>query len=173
MVTIDRILVPIDFSSYSKEALQYAVPFARKFKAEIFLLHVVEPAIYPADFNFGQVGLPSIEDELRSKAVDELNKLADQETKRRARSTIIVRVGKPFIEIITAAKEEQIDLIIMATHGHSGIEQILFGSTAERVVRKAHCPVLTVRTREMAEVTAEAEKKLTSRKPKGMKKEQN
>jgi universal stress protein A len=159
MVTINRILVPIDFSSYSKEALQYAVPFARKFKAELILLHVVEPAIYPADFNFGQVGIPSIEDELRGKAVEELNKLVEKETKRRARSSIMVRVGKPFIEIINAAKEENIDLIIMATHGHSGIEQILFGSTAERVVRKSHCPVLTVRTREMYEKTVETEKK--------------
>ncbi len=166
MVTIDRILVPIDFSSYSKEALQYAVPFARKFKAELILLHVVEPAIYPADFNFGQVGIPSIEDELRSKAVDELNKLADKETKRRARSSIMVRVGKPFIEIITTAKEENIDLIIMATHGHSGIEQILFGSTAERVVRKAHCPVLTVRSREMPEITVSQKKKIKADKGK-------
>lgn len=164
MVTIGRILVPIDFSSYSKEALQYAVPFARKFKAELILLHVVEPAIYPADFNFGQVGIPSIEDELRSKAVDELNKLAEKETKRRARSTIMVRVGKPFIEIITTAKEEKIDLIIMATHGHSGIEQILFGSTAERVVRKAHCPVLTVRSREMPEITDTQKKKIKAGK---------
>lgn len=164
MVTIDRILVPIDFSAYSKEALQYAIPFARKFKAELILLHVVEPAIYPADFNFGQVGIPSIEDELRGKAVDELNKLVEKETKRRARSSIMVRVGKPFIEIITAAKEENIDLIIMATHGHSGIEQILFGSTAERVVRKAHCPVLTVRTREMYEKTVETEKKFEESK---------
>lgn len=164
MVTISRILVPVDFSSYSIEALQYAVPFARKFKAEILLMHVVEPAIYPADFNFGQVGIPSIEDELRGKAVDELNSLAEKETKRRARSSIMVRVGKPFIEIISAAKEENIDLIIMATHGHSGIEQILFGSTAERVVRKAHCPVLTVRTREMHEKTAETEKKFKERK---------
>ncbi len=159
MVTIDRILVPIDFSAYSKDALKYAIPFARKFKAELILLHVVEPAIYPADFNFGQVGIPSIEDELRGKAVEELTKLADSETKRRARSSIMVRVGKPFIEIITVAKEENIDLIIMATHGHSGIEQILFGSTAERVVRKAHCPVLTVRTREMHEKAIETEKK--------------
>jgi universal stress protein A len=159
MVTINRILIPIDFSAYSKEALQYAVPFARKFKAELILLHVVEPAIYPADFNFGQVGIPSIEDELRGKAVEELSKLVEKETKRRARSSIMVRVGKPFIEIINAAKEENIDLIIMATHGHSGIEQILFGSTAERVVRKSHCPVLTVRTREMYEKTIETEKK--------------
>jgi nucleotide-binding universal stress UspA family protein len=163
MVAIDRILVPIDFSSYSKEALVYAIPFARKFKGELLLLHVVEPAIYPADFNFGQVGIPSIEDELRTKAEEELNKLVDTETKRRARASTMVRVGKPFIEIITAAREESIDLIIMATHGHSGIEQILFGSTAERVVRKAHCPVLTVRTAEMYEKTKAAERKIGER----------
>jgi nucleotide-binding universal stress UspA family protein len=161
MITINRILIPIDFSTYSKEALKYAIPFARKFKAELLLLHVVEPAIYPADFNFGQVGIPAIEDELRAKAEEELKKLVETETKRRARSSTMVRVGKPFIEIITAAKEEHIDLIIMATHGHSGIEQILFGSTAERVVRKAHCPVLTVRTRAMYEKTVEAEKKIS------------
>ncbi len=167
MVAINRILVPIDFSTYSKKALQYAVPFARKFKGEIVLLHVVEPAIYPADFNFGQVGIPSIEDELKTKAEQELQKLQERETKRRARSSIMVRVGKPFIEIINLAKEENIDLIIMATHGHSGIEQILFGSTAERVVRKAHCPVLTVRTQEMYEKTVEVEKKYEESKKSG------
>jgi nucleotide-binding universal stress UspA family protein len=160
MLEIQRILVPIDFSAYSKEALKYAIPFARKFKAEVVLLHVVEPAIYPADFNFGQVGIPAIEDELRSKASEELRKLVDQEVKRRARSSVLIKVGKPFLEIITTAREERIDLIVMATHGHSGIEHILFGSTAERVVRKAHCPVLTVRTREMYEKTVEMEKQI-------------
>jgi nucleotide-binding universal stress UspA family protein len=160
MLEIERILVPIDFSAYSKEALKYAIPFARKFKAEVILLHVVEPAIYPADFNFGQVGIPAIEDELRSKANEELQKLVDQEVKRRARSSVLIKVGKPFLEIITTARDERIDLIIMATHGHSGIEHILFGSTAERVVRKAHCPVLTVRTRAMYEKTVEMEKQI-------------
>ncbi len=160
MIDIHRILVPIDFSAYSKEALKYAIPIARKFKAEIVLLHVVEPAIYPADFNFGQVGIPAIEDELRTKATEELKRLVDKEVKRRVRSSIMVRLGKPFIEITTAAREEKIDLIIMATHGHSGFEQILFGSTAERVVRKAYCPVLTVRTPAMYEKSVEAEKKI-------------
>lgn len=143
--TIKKVLVPIDFSDYSKSALKYAVNFAKSFNADIILIYVVEPIIYPPDFSMGQIAMPSINTEWDDRAKDELQKLAKSEIADIANVKTVIKTGKPFVEIIETAKEENIDLIIIATHGHSGVEHILFGSTAEKVVRKAPCPVLTLR----------------------------
>jgi len=142
---IRRILVPIDFSEHSKNALKYAIPYAIQFGARLDLLYVVEPTIYPADFSFGQVGFPNIEEELRKRGNEELASLVKNEIKDRVAAEATVRTGKPFYEINEYARENKIDLIIIATHGHTGVEHILFGSTVEKVVRKAPCPVLVVR----------------------------
>ncbi len=142
---IHHILVPIDFSEHSKNALQYAIPYAVQFKARLDLLYVVEPTIYPADFSFGQVGFPNIEEELRKRGSEELSGLVENEIKGRVTASATVRTGKPFYEINEYARENNVDLIIIATHGHTGVEHILFGSTVEKVVRKAPCPVLVVR----------------------------
>ena len=147
-INIRRILVPIDFSEHSKNALKYAVPFAQQFKASIDLIYVVEPTIYPADFSFGQIGFPNVEEELRTRGIVELENLITKEIAGRVVSRKTVRTGKPFYEINQYALEENISLIIIATHGHTVMEQILFGSTAEKVVRKAPCPVLVVRSGE-------------------------
>lgn len=143
--TINKVLVPIDFSDYSKSALKYAVNFAKSFNAEIILIYVVEPVIYPPDFSMGQIAMPSINTEWDDRAKDELQKLAKSEIIGVVKAKTIIKTGKPFVEIIETAKEENVDLIIIATHGRSGVEHILFGSTAEKVVRKAPCPVLTLR----------------------------
>jgi nucleotide-binding universal stress UspA family protein len=145
-IQIQSILVPIDFSDHSKNALQYAIPFAKQFRASIHLLYVVEPTIYPADFSFGQVGFPNIEEELRKRGNDELDALLKNVIAGRVNATKAIRTGRPFYEINQFAKEKEIDLIILATHGHTGVEHILFGSTAEKVVRGAPCPVLVVRS---------------------------
>jgi nucleotide-binding universal stress UspA family protein len=142
---ISRILVPIDFSVHSKNALKYAVPLARQFGASVHLVFVVEPTIYPADLGFGQVVLPGVEEELREKASDELNGLIEREIGSQVEATASVRTGSHHQEILEEARERQADLIVVATHGHSSVEQILFGSTADRIVHNATCPVLTVR----------------------------
>jgi len=142
---IKKILVPIDFSDYSKNSLKYAVNFADQFNSEITLIYVVEPVIYPLDFSMGQIAIPSVNAEWDLKAKEELEKLAKQEIPESFKVSVKIKTGKPFLEIIDTAAEENVDLIIIATHGHSGVEHILFGSTAEKVVRKAPCPVLTLR----------------------------
>jgi nucleotide-binding universal stress UspA family protein len=142
---ISKILVPIDFSDYSKSALKYAVDFAKFFNAELSLIYVVEPVIYPPDFSMGQIAIPSVDFEMDKRATEELENLARKQIPKELKTRIIVKTGKPFIEIIDTADELDSDLIIIATHGHSGVEHILFGSTAEKVVRKAPCPVLTLR----------------------------
>ncbi|MCX7876738.1 MAG: universal stress protein [Melioribacteraceae bacterium] len=141
---IKKILVPIDFSDYSKNALKYAADFAKNFSAKLFLIYVVEPMIYPADFSMGQIAIPSTDIDIHNRAEEELKKLADEIDKDLQVETII-KTGKPFVEINETARENDIDLIIIATHGHTGVEHLLFGSTAEKVVRKAPCPVLTLR----------------------------
>lgn len=145
MIHFKRILVPIDFSEYSKNALQFSIHFARQFRAELVLIYVVESIIYPADFSFGQVGFPNVEDELRRKGEDEIEKLIKKEIKKSVKARRIIRTGKPFVEITKAANDEKVDLIIIASHGHTGVEHMLFGSTAEKVIRKAPCPVLVLR----------------------------
>jgi nucleotide-binding universal stress UspA family protein len=147
-IALRKILVPIDFSEYSKKALHYAIPFARQFNAKILLLYVVEPTIYPADFSFGQIGMPNVENELRVKGEQELHELITNEIKGTVAAEALVKIGLPFVEVVSYAKDEGVDLIIVATHGHTGVEHILFGSTAEKIVRKAPCPVLVVRSDE-------------------------
>ena len=142
---IKKILVPIDFSDYSKNALNYAVDFAKLFSAELTLIYVVEPVIYPPDFSMGQISVPSVDIEMDKRAKEELENLAKKQIPKELKTKTIVKTGKPFIEIIETAADVEADMIIIATHGHSGMEHMLFGSTAEKVVRKAPCPVLTLR----------------------------
>ena len=142
---IKNVLVPIDFSDYSKSALKYAVNFCKNNNAEMTLIYVVEPVIYPPDFSMGQIAIPSVNTEWDERAKQELDKLAKEQIPEGVSVKTIIKTGKPFIEIIETASELDVDLIIIATHGRTGVEHILFGSTAEKVVRKAPCPVLTLR----------------------------
>jgi universal stress protein A len=142
---INKVLVPIDFSDYSKNALKYAAEFAKHFHSKMYLIYVIEPVIYPADFSMGQVAIPSTEMDLPKRAEEELQSLVASYIDPSLQVETLIKTGKPFVEINETAREKDVDLIIMATHGHTGVEHILFGSTAEKVVRKAPCPVLTLR----------------------------
>ncbi len=141
---IRKILVPVDFSDFSKKALDYAIEFSSKFNAKLYLIYVVEPQIYPADFTMGQV-IPTFDKDISKAAGDELLHLAKETIGQNIPYETIIKIGQPFYEIIETASEVNADLIIIATHGHTGMEHLLFGSTAEKVVRKAPCPVLTLR----------------------------
>jgi nucleotide-binding universal stress UspA family protein len=145
MELIKKILVPIDFSDYSKKALQYTVKFAEEMNAEISLVYVIEPVVYPADLSMGQMVIPQSDVDFSHKSAEELETFAKSEIGEKLKYKVMVKTGKPFIEIIDTAKEINADLIIISTHGHTGVEHLLFGSTAEKVVRKAPCPVLTIR----------------------------
>ncbi len=145
MEPIKKILVPIDFSNYSQNLLNYSKNFAEIFGAKLFLIHVVEPIIYPVDFSMGQIDFPATDSDIAKKAKEELQNLADTSIGKNIETEVIIKSGKPFVEINETARELDIDLIIIATHGHTGVEHLLFGSTAEKVVRKAPCPVLTLR----------------------------
>ena len=146
MIDLHRILIPTDFSKFSQNALMYAAAFAEKFGAGLHLLHVVQnlspviPEILPVE----PPPVPSVE-QLTTAVQSAFDRLV---TENKLEELVVhreVREGPPFYEIIRYAKEAQIDLIVMGTHGHSGLAHVLLGSVTEKVVRKSPCPVLTVR----------------------------
>jgi universal stress protein A len=144
---VKKILVPVDFSGESKKALKYAQAFAHQFGAGIILLHVVEAVIYPGDLGYGSMVLPEVTETLQENGKTRLEMLAKEESASGLKIRTRVRMGSAFNEITLAAKEENVDLIVIATHGYTGLKHVFLGSTAERVVRYAPCPVLTVRVR--------------------------
>ena len=139
--------MPIDFSKPSEKALDYALPFARQFGAQIVVLHVAEPRNYPNSF----IMPPEIIEGNTARMDAREEKLSEFSRKRIGRgikTATVVQLGKPYQEIVKLAEARRVDLIILATHGHSGVERLFLGSTAERVVRHAPCPVLVVREKE-------------------------
>ncbi len=145
MVNIRNILYTTDFSDYSKYALPYAIEMAEKFQATLHCLYVVEPMNTPVDFGWTQVNYMDIEEEHARHAKNSLNKLVKEEIPEQITTEVHIVHGRSFKEIIEFTRENDIDMIVMATHGLSGLSHILFGSTTEKVVRKSTCPVLTVR----------------------------
>ena len=138
--------MPIDFSESSLEALKYAVAFAGQFDASICLVHVVEPAAFLNDVRKVP---PAVSDrEVANKLHHKLVMLARKEIDPVTPVHPLVCIGKPFDEIVRTAKTFNADLIIIGTHGRTGFKRAFLGSTAERVVQHAHCPVLVVRQKE-------------------------
>jgi len=146
MIDLKRILVPTDFSKHSQNALKYGAAFAEKFAAELYLLHVVQDlAVFiPDAVTVTPPITPPIE-EMTAAVRGALEKLVRENQLERFAVHPEVREGTPFYEIIQFAKEMDIDLIVMGTHGHTGLAHVLMGSVTEKVVRKASCPVLSVR----------------------------
>lgn len=142
---LKRILVPVDFSDCAAKALQYALPFARQFGATLLVTHVIQPYIPIPEMTGVDVEL--IEAQMREAAEREL-KVVRQALPGDVVSEQVLRIGHPQTEIIRAAQELNADLIIVATHGRSGLAHVFLGSTAERVIRHAGCPVLVVRENE-------------------------
>ena len=146
LLKIKSILVPIDFSDTSLKALRYAVRMAEQFGATITLLNVVEPIATP-DFTYHPLMLET--DEIKAAAQSRLERVAQQwQLPKALLERTVVRYGAPFAEITEAARTLKVDLIILTTHGYTGLKHVFLGSTAERVVRHAPCPVLTVREKE-------------------------
>jgi universal stress protein A len=147
-MNLHRILVPVDFSPLSKKAVHYATRLAQQFGGEVDLLHVVEPEV-PPTFDGFMVAPPILSNGSSARSATQLKHWAN--SVRNAGVTPVnstVRCGLASIEIVDAAKELDVDLIVIATHGYTGWKHFAIGSTAERVVRAAPCPVLVVRDKE-------------------------
>lgn len=143
LITLERILVPVDFSDCSLDALEYAVVVAQQAQASLMLLHVLEPVSYGLDFTLGHSRTRHSEVESWTKRLEEL--AASIQVTQVPVATQL-RGGLPVDSILDSAKTLPCDLIVMGTHGRRGISHAFSGSVAESVLRKAHCPVLTVRS---------------------------
>lgn len=139
---LKEILVPVDFTECTEKALFYAIPFARQFGATVTLLHVIEQPFMPAT-EFGMV----ISVDTSSEAMHELEQLQARIAKQ-VNCRVLLRQGGAEHEIISTAKELNCDLIILGTHSRTGMDRLLLGSTVEKVVRTAGCPIFVVRPHE-------------------------
>jgi nucleotide-binding universal stress UspA family protein len=149
MLSVKKILCPTDFSLPSYEALKIAVEIAQHFGAELWVMHVIPPLPSPvpvADSTFvPSFDLPLYQQELTSSSENALKAVIAERVPPGLTAHPVLTPGDPAQEIILAAEEQKIDLIVIATHGHTGWGRLLFGSVAEKVVRLAPCPVLTIK----------------------------
>jgi nucleotide-binding universal stress UspA family protein len=149
MINLKRILLPTDFSENSAVSVRYACALADQFGSELHVMHVMqdlvtmipEPGLAfppPGDYLL----------ELKASAEKALAEIPDAAWAKGKSVVRVCRQGTPFLEIVRYAKEREMDLIVLGTHGRGGLAHVLMGSVAERVVRKSPCPVLTVRPTE-------------------------
>ena len=144
-VKIATMVCAVDFSENSDYALQYAINLASVFNAELKLLHVVELPFLPS---YSLAGVPDLSlpvEQVEENAKEHMEGLLKECRKQYDRVTGDLRTGSPFLEIIGYARDVEADMIVVGTHGRSGLSHMLIGSVAEKVVRKASCPVLTIR----------------------------
>ena len=151
---LSRILAPTDFSRFSGFALEWAANLAEALRAELVLLHVVpeeEGKIIEEVIGEGAaVQIPrgvreNVLTERQKKFREQFNIVLPDYLKKSIKVEEILSIGVPFLEIIKTAKEKDVDLIVMGTHGRTGLSHALIGSVAEKVVHHAHCPVLTIK----------------------------
>lgn len=148
MIDIRKILVGIDFSEHAETALRYGVEFAKSFGAELLLCHIVPRADMLSQLPPGGEAYfpPNLAELQQQEARQRCQELLEGTGLSRGR--IILSEGSPFVELIRIARAEEVDLLVIGTHGRGAIAHMLLGSVAERVVRKAPCPVLVVRKEE-------------------------
>jgi nucleotide-binding universal stress UspA family protein len=142
-VRLERILVPVDFSDCSLDALEYAVVVAQQAKASLMLLHVLEPVSYGLDFTLSHV---RTREHVRESWTKRLQELTSSHQHSHVAMEFQLRGGLPADSILDSAQTLPCDLIVMGTHGRRGISHALSGSVAEAVLRKSHCPVIAVRS---------------------------
>jgi nucleotide-binding universal stress UspA family protein len=149
MPKIKRILVPIDFSPASLKALDYAADFAQPLGADLSVLFVIEPIYYAVPDLAGAAAGTAVGllEEQRASGKRQLERLQARYAKRRIKLRTLMQTGTPYQTIVDAAKSLKAHLIVMSTHGRTGVSHLLLGSVAERVVRTSPCPVLTIRVK--------------------------
>jgi nucleotide-binding universal stress UspA family protein len=145
MIALKRILVATDFSEASQIAVRYGRALAERFGASLDIVHVMEDPFIYAPTSEGYLPPPQYFEEMERNSRERLEQTITPADRQKLNARFAIKKGNPFVEIIRFAKNENIDLIVMGTHGRGPIAHMLMGSVAEKVVRKAPCPVLTVR----------------------------
>ena len=147
-MNIERILFPTDFSEGASNALTYAVDMAKRFNAKLHILHVVYDFSKATGSHIPHISADELYGEMNKWAKDEMEKHCMEQTRDLPDIEKSIIEGIPYEEIVKFAEKEKTDMIVIGTYGRSALERFVFGSTAERVVRKAPCAVLTVRVPE-------------------------
>ncbi|MCC7126157.1 MAG: universal stress protein [Acidobacteria bacterium] len=149
MITLAKVLVPTDFSPASDAALRYGKAFAKAFGATLHVIHVIEePYGQPWAVEAYGFSLAALQDEWNKEAATRLAAVLKDVESDDTKAVTSSVLGHPVMEILRYAKDEQVDLVVMGTHGRGPLGHLVLGSVAERIVRKAPCPVLTVRSDE-------------------------
>lgn len=139
-----KILVPVDFSENSQKILQSAIHVAKKFDAALTVLFVVQSIDHYSGFYIPHIPISQFEDEMVESANNKMRSFLEENMDQSVKYTSKVLIGDVSEEILKFAEVEKFELIVMGTHGYKGLEKVLFGSVAEKVVKRAPCAVLTV-----------------------------
>jgi nucleotide-binding universal stress UspA family protein len=142
---VERILFPTDFSAGSSHALHFAVDLKKHYNATLYIFHVIYDINKATGIYVPHISSDEVYKEMNTWAMNEMEKCCIEEIRGLENVEKKVVQGVPWEEIIRFADEEKIDMIVMGTYGRIGLDRLLFGNTAERVVRRAPCPVMTVR----------------------------
>lgn len=143
-----NILVPVDFSPHAEKALRYGVALAKNFEASLRLLHVLEKPVQPAHYQLDENALARLQPDIESRTQQAMREMVGKLAPKGLDYTMACALGRPYSEIVHDAEQNDSDLIVLGTHGLSGLQQFFLGSTAAKVVRRAPCPVLTVKVKE-------------------------
>lgn len=142
------ILFATDFSESSEHAFQYALSLARKFESRLVIIHVINEPVDLRGFYVPHISFDKLEEEIEQGALKMMEKFCSTQVRDYANVETFVVPGIPYDEIIKKALEVEAGLIVVGTHGRTGLDHVLFGSNAEKVVRKSPVPVMTIRIKE-------------------------
>jgi nucleotide-binding universal stress UspA family protein len=145
---VEKILFPTDFSEGSFHALPFAVDLSKHYNSKLYILHVIYDVAKATNSHIPHVSSDELYKEMSAWAQGEIESCCIEEIRGLPNVEKVVLKGIPYEEVIEFAEKQKIDMIVMGTYGRKGLERFLFGSTAERVVRRAPCPVMTVRVSE-------------------------
>lgn len=145
MRSFDKILFATDFSESSDHAFEYALTLAQQFDSQLTILHVINEPVDLRGFYVPHISFENLEKEIEEGAEKMMDKFCSSRLSGFTNYQCAIVTGVPWEEILKRAESDHSSCIVMGTQGRSGIDHLLFGSTAERVVRKALCPVVTVR----------------------------
>lgn len=145
MISFEKILFATDFSESSEHAFQYALGIARQFNSRLLILHVINEPVDLRGFYVPHISFENLEKEIELGAEKMMARFCSSHIVGFDNFETLIVTGIPYEEILKKAQDDKVSLIVVGTQGRSGLDHLLFGSTAERVVRKALCPVVTVR----------------------------
>jgi len=154
MIQFKTILFPTDFSTCAKAAQKVAFDVASQCGARLYIVHVIHTTAFLGEAEIFHFHLPDFSSQMEKAAQQHLDTLVPDSLRQKIAVEAVVLHGTPFREILTFADEKQVDLIVIATHGRSGLQHLLLGGTSDKIIRQAPCPVLSVRDPDACNVVA-------------------